>query len=60
MEYLAERKTLTAQLDKNRGEKSMDILFSGVLEIKEEVRHMCGPGVGDEFDVLNDRRASDI
>jgi hypothetical protein len=60
MKYLAERNTVTAKLDKNRRKKSTGILFSGVLEIEEEVRHVCGPGVGSEFDVLNDRRTNDI
>jgi hypothetical protein len=44
LKYLAERDTLTAELDKNRSEKSTGILFSGVLEIEEvcHVRPTCG------------------
>ena len=40
MEYLAERNRLTAELYEDGGEETTDILFSGVLEIKEEVRHV--------------------
>jgi hypothetical protein len=48
---------LTAELYEDGGEETTDILFSGVLEIKEEVRHVCRHCAGDAFDILNDRRA---
>lgn len=59
MKYLAERNRLTAELYEDGGEKTTDILFSYVLKIKEEVRHVCRPGAGDAFDILNDSRTSD-
>jgi hypothetical protein len=37
----------------------MRILFSGVLKIEKEIGDACWPGVGDAFDILDDRRAGD-
>lgn len=59
MKYLAKRNRLTAELDEDGGEETTDILFSDVLKIKEEVRHVSRPGAGDVFDILNDSRTSD-
>jgi hypothetical protein len=59
MKYLAERNRLTAELYEDGGKETTDILFSDVLKIKEEVRHVCRPGAGDALDILNDRRTND-
>jgi hypothetical protein len=54
---VAEWDRLVTELDENGREESTGILFFGILEIEKEVGDMCWPGVGDAFDVLDDRRA---
>jgi hypothetical protein len=47
---------LAAELDEDRRDKSSGILFGKVLEIEEEIGHVCRPSFGDAFDILDDRR----
>ncbi len=49
---------MATELDENRGEEGTGVLFSGVLEIEEEIGYVCGPDFGNAFDILDDRRAS--
>jgi hypothetical protein len=50
---------LSSELNEDGREESTSILFSRVLEIGK-VGHMCYPVFGDEFDILDNRRASNI
>ena len=50
--------SLVAELDENGREEGARILFSGVFEVEKKVGDVCWRGVGDAFDILDDRRAS--
>ena len=50
---------LITELDESGREESVGILFSSVFEVEKKVGDVCWPGVGDAFDILDDRRASD-
>jgi len=56
---IGETKSLIAELYENGREESTGVLLSGVPEVEKKVSHMCLPGSGDAFDVLDDRGASD-
>lgn len=56
---IGETKSLMAELYENGREESTRVLLSGVPEVEKKVSHMCWPGGGGAFDVLDDRGASD-
>lgn len=58
MEDVAKGNRLATELDENGREEGTDVLFSGVLEVEEEVCHVCWPSYGNAFDILDDRRAN--
>jgi len=53
---IAERDRLVAKLGEYGREEGTCVLFFRILEVKKEVGYVCRPGVGDTFDILNDRR----
>jgi hypothetical protein len=44
-----------AELDEKRRKQCVDILLSGVLEIKEEVSDVCRTRANDAVKILDDR-----